>query len=181
MSDQCNCRQCLRDRNEENPHGSGWPTELTMMIVCKTCGDKRCPAAINHRNECTGSNEPNEVVAQSERAAREPQSKSQYKRFVAQGWKPAQEPSKEQLTQLLNGLDCCHVEKSKDEFLRTWIRDYIAAQIAERDARIAKLEAAARALIERWDTPLWKDVPATGNYITALRKVLGDGNDAQVP
>ncbi len=34
------------------------------------------------------------------------------------------EPSKDQLTQILNGLDHCFIESSKREFLRTWIRDY---------------------------------------------------------
>jgi hypothetical protein len=28
------------------------------MILCPTCGNKRCPKANDHRNECTGSNEP---------------------------------------------------------------------------------------------------------------------------
>lgn len=28
------------------------------MILCATCGNKRCPHATDHRNACTGSNEP---------------------------------------------------------------------------------------------------------------------------
>lgn len=32
--------------------------------------------------------------------------------------------------------------------------------------------AALEAIIERWDTPLWKDVPHTGNYINAARLVV---------
>ena len=28
------------------------------MIVCAKCGNKRCPHATDHRNACTGSNEP---------------------------------------------------------------------------------------------------------------------------
>ncbi|WP_175011184.1 hypothetical protein [Burkholderia lata] len=28
------------------------------MILCQTCGNKRCPHATNHLNACTGSNEP---------------------------------------------------------------------------------------------------------------------------
>jgi len=34
------------------------------------------------------------------------------------------------------------------------------------------LRAAAQAVIDRWDTPAWKDVPATGHYINALRTAL---------
>lgn len=28
------------------------------MVLCPTCGNKRCPHATDHRNACTGSNEP---------------------------------------------------------------------------------------------------------------------------
>ena len=37
-----------------------------------------------------------------------------------------------------------------------------------------KVIIAAQALIDRWDTPLWKDVPATANYINDLRKALAE-------
>ena len=37
-----------------------------------------------------------------------------------------------------------------------------------------KLRKAAQAVVTRWDTPLWKDVPATANYIAALRKELAE-------
>lgn len=33
------------------------PYLLTVMVVCPACGNKRCPHATNHANECTGSNE----------------------------------------------------------------------------------------------------------------------------
>lgn len=28
------------------------------MILCATCGNKRCPHATDHRHACTNSNEP---------------------------------------------------------------------------------------------------------------------------
>ena len=28
------------------------------MLVCRDCGNKRCPKANNHENACTKSNEP---------------------------------------------------------------------------------------------------------------------------
>lgn len=31
------------------------------MVLCPTCGNKRCPHAKNHGNACTGSNEPGQV------------------------------------------------------------------------------------------------------------------------
>jgi hypothetical protein len=35
------------------------PITLTdmRMVLCPTCGNKRCPHANDHRNECSGSNE----------------------------------------------------------------------------------------------------------------------------
>lgn len=46
-STKCWCRTCR-------------PITLTDMrfVVCPECGNKRCPHANDHRNACTGSNEP---------------------------------------------------------------------------------------------------------------------------
>jgi len=52
----CECLQCLRDRNEQD--ANGWPVENSRMIVCSVCGNKRCPHATDHRNECTNDNSP---------------------------------------------------------------------------------------------------------------------------
>ena len=35
-----------------------------------------------------------------------------------------------------------------------------------------QLRKAAQAVVDRWDTPLWKDVPATAEYINKLREAL---------
>jgi hypothetical protein len=42
----CECATCLP------------PTSQIRMIVCAVCGNKRCPHANDHRNACTGSNDP---------------------------------------------------------------------------------------------------------------------------
>lgn len=49
MSEPCWCEQC---GNYNGPFGR------TQMILCPVCGNKRCPRANSHENECTGSNEP---------------------------------------------------------------------------------------------------------------------------
>ena len=36
----------------------------------------------------------------------------------------------------------------------------------------SELVTAARAVVERWETPLWKDAPATAGYINRLRDAL---------
>jgi hypothetical protein len=36
--------------------------------------------------------------------------------------------------------------------------------------------AAARAVVDRWDTPLWKDAPATAGFINRLRAALSSEN-----
>lgn len=33
----------------------------TRMMLCPACGNKRCPGAADHRNVCTGSNEPGQL------------------------------------------------------------------------------------------------------------------------
>lgn len=38
--------------------------------------------------------------------------------------------------------------------------------------RCDELATAAQAVIDRWDTPLWKDVPATAEFINALRAAV---------
>jgi hypothetical protein len=67
---ECQCRQCLRDRKAEGP--GGWPAELTRMIVCTTCGNKRCPHATDHRHACTGSNEPGQKGSAYQSTAHHP-------------------------------------------------------------------------------------------------------------
>lgn len=44
---ECSCEAC-----QPNTWGN------VRMIVCAICGNKRCPHATDHRNHCTGSNEP---------------------------------------------------------------------------------------------------------------------------
>lgn len=60
-SPKCNCRQCLRDRDERNQDIPAWPAETGRMIVCAKCKNKRCPKATDHRLECTNSNLPGQV------------------------------------------------------------------------------------------------------------------------
>lgn len=48
----CWCHACNKDRTV-----GGFPYSMTTMILCPTCGNKRCPHANDHRNACTGSNE----------------------------------------------------------------------------------------------------------------------------
>ncbi|HDR9163639.1 TPA: Lar family restriction alleviation protein [Burkholderia vietnamiensis] len=54
----CECRACLKGKTVDSGLGFGIPVEMTQMIVCARCGNKRCPHANDHRNTCTNSNEP---------------------------------------------------------------------------------------------------------------------------
>lgn len=55
MPDECYCYNCNIDRMDP----SGWiPYTLSIMILCPTCGNKRCPHATDHKLACTNSNEP---------------------------------------------------------------------------------------------------------------------------
>ena len=46
------------------------------------------------------------------------------------------------------------------------------AASAEKDKLIAELVEKAQAVIDRWDSPDWKDGTHTGDYIYALRDVV---------
>lgn len=44
---KCGCHSCIEGRGEH----------AIQMVVCTVCGNKRCPKATDHNNECTNSNE----------------------------------------------------------------------------------------------------------------------------
>jgi Zn finger protein HypA/HybF involved in hydrogenase expression len=52
---ECWCHKCNENRLVNNI-----PFSATRMILCPTCGNKRCPKASDHRLDCTDSNEPNQ-------------------------------------------------------------------------------------------------------------------------
>lgn len=72
MSDYCkpgsfsfpgaaDCAKCDGERLAKLVEETGdWTQGFGGMIVCSVCGNKRCPKATFHGNECTGSNEPNQ-------------------------------------------------------------------------------------------------------------------------
>jgi hypothetical protein len=49
---KCYCHTC-RPIDYKDP-------ESVYMRLCPSCGNKRCPKATDHNNECTDSNEPNQ-------------------------------------------------------------------------------------------------------------------------
>jgi hypothetical protein len=53
MEERCGCARCISDDNSTQ---DGFPVRFSFMIVCPECGNKRCPKAADHRNECTHSN-----------------------------------------------------------------------------------------------------------------------------
>lgn len=64
MAKRCYCSRCIDERaTADRAAGAPWSESLGsmgMMVLCETCGNKRCPHATFHGNECTGSNEPNQ-------------------------------------------------------------------------------------------------------------------------
>lgn len=58
----CSCKSCLRNDYMTRLENGDTISKLAMhpyrlFIVCKICGNKRCPHANDHNNECTNSNE----------------------------------------------------------------------------------------------------------------------------
>ena len=57
---KCHCWQCRRDI----PVSVNFPgiTEgMARMFLCPRCGNKRCPRATDHREPCSGSNDPGQL------------------------------------------------------------------------------------------------------------------------
>lgn len=52
-----NCHKCL----EGHTTPDGFPITATRMVLCPTCGNKRCPKATDCELECTDSNEPGQA------------------------------------------------------------------------------------------------------------------------
>lgn len=50
---KCYCHTC-RPINPKDP-------ESVYMRLCPNCGNKRCPKATNHTNECTNSNDSGQI------------------------------------------------------------------------------------------------------------------------
>lgn len=59
---QCECHRCITEKNlTVEMIGRHMPLNMTKMILCPVCGNKRCPHASNHDLPCTGSNEPGQT------------------------------------------------------------------------------------------------------------------------
>lgn len=69
----CGCRRCLREARARDtdalvpvggvmhlfPLGPG--SSMATMVVCPSCGNKRCSQASDHRHACAGSNAPGQL------------------------------------------------------------------------------------------------------------------------
>lgn len=54
VTNQCGiCHKCLEGHTTEQ----GLPITMMRMILCPTCGNKRCPHATDHNLDCTNSND----------------------------------------------------------------------------------------------------------------------------
>jgi hypothetical protein len=59
--ERCGCHACTIEwaiHEDPLPGPASFDPRLCRMFLCETCGNKRCPHAADHRNACTGSNEP---------------------------------------------------------------------------------------------------------------------------
>lgn len=62
--DVCGCHYCETEWvNVRRDLGNDQLCRRAFMIVCRECGNKRCPKATYHDHECTGSNEPGQPLS----------------------------------------------------------------------------------------------------------------------
>lgn len=54
----CPCQLCRDARPNPHDHTGLFKYSSMIMIVCPTCGNKRCPKATHHSHACTASNAP---------------------------------------------------------------------------------------------------------------------------
>lgn len=52
------CYECFKEMDEKDPLPGLLSRTNSRYILCTECGNKRCPKAADHRNKCSGSNEP---------------------------------------------------------------------------------------------------------------------------
>jgi hypothetical protein len=52
----CGCYECTKNDVDQ----TGVPVLLQKMILCPLCGNRRCPKATYHGNDCTGSDDPHQ-------------------------------------------------------------------------------------------------------------------------
>ncbi len=65
--------------------------------------------------------------------------------------------------------------KVTPEELQGFVLSFYRETLVATDA--GELIEAARAIIERWETPLWKDATYTAGYINRLRRALDSENN----
>lgn len=58
--DGCTCCRCMEIAKLGRP-AFWWPRNVPPFLVCPDCGNKRCPQNQDHRNRCTGSNDPDQI------------------------------------------------------------------------------------------------------------------------
>lgn len=66
IKQDCYCWMCRKDTPVvtvlDGPLAGRKITEgMNRMFLCPTCGNKRCPHATDHREPCSGSNEPGQL------------------------------------------------------------------------------------------------------------------------
>jgi hypothetical protein len=49
----------------------------------------------------------------------------------------------------------------------------VESYVEHLEQRVKELEEAAKAVVDRWQSPLWKDLPHTGEFIARLDAAIG--------
>lgn len=66
------------------------------------------------------------------------------------------------------------------EPLRAYLRALVSTILRVESQRVDTLRQAAQAVVDRWETPLWKDAPHTATFIHALRDALNPQPESEV-
>lgn len=86
---ECPCNACHKEKLAANPPadraGSLMALASRGIVLCPTCGNKRCPHANDHRNACTGSNEQGQVASHGDHSMLLESARANLERLIAAG------------------------------------------------------------------------------------------------
>lgn len=108
-------------------------SEHMRMVLCPTCGFKRCPHATDHRNECSGSNAVGQAGSSYEHAWRPDAAQAERERMerVARSVDAVREPELPPMPSIIYAY--CEGRDALPDAVRTYATQAVLADRAQRE------------------------------------------------
>lgn len=172
----CGCARCV-DGRAADERANGVPFSMSLgsmgrMIVCETCGNKRCPHASFHGNACTFSNESGQPGSRHVKVDPGESVADQLTSMIEEAGFDVRDfvgVLNDALDQTMCSVCLVREQRDGDEFVPCSPACYLAAQRVEFARGAAAMKEAAREAVERqrskfkardWDDALTSAVSA---------------------